>query len=109
MKRTKKITATLKAIAKGMPKQEYVYRGTVLEKGEDIIQRGIKEDGDKKPILPHKEYRKSIAISNAVNHTNRLKSAWDANGLEGVKAYVKPFIKPELQGEFFDRLQKALV
>jgi hypothetical protein len=108
MKRTKKITKQLEAIAKGMPRQEYVSYGTLVEKGCDLIQKGIMEDGDKKPILTHKEYLKKIPVKNEVNHFNRLKSAFDSNGIEGVKKYVKPLLKPELQAEFFERLQNNL-
>jgi hypothetical protein len=108
MKRTKKITAALKAIAKVLPRQEYQYLGTQIEKGIDLIQRGIVEDGEKLPVLPHKEYVKKIPIKNEVNHINRMKSAFDAGGIEAVKKYLIPFVKAERQGEFFDRLQKTL-
>lgn len=108
MKRTKKITETIKAIADILPKQEYTYYDTLLESGADLIQRGEKEDADKKPILPHKQYIRKIPVKGEINHNNRLKSAWDANGLEGVKSYIKPLLKTEKQTEFFDRLHKAL-
>lgn len=108
MKRTKKITAALKAIATGLPKQEYQYLATQKEEGADLIQRGITEDGNKKPVLPHKSYLKKIPLKNEVNHINRLKSAYDAGGLEAVKKYLLPFVKPEVQVEFFDKLQKTL-
>jgi predicted ABC-class ATPase len=108
MKRTKKITEALKAIASGLPKQEYHYLATQKENGADLIQRGILEDGDKKPVLPNKDYLKKIAIKNEVNHINRMKSAYDAGGVEAVKKYLRPFLKPELQVDFFDRLQKTL-
>jgi len=108
MKRTKRITKAIKAIASGMPKQEYQYLGTKTEKGEDLIQRGIKEDSDKLPVLPHKTYVNKIPLKNEVNHINRMKSAFDADGIRGVKNYLKPFIKPELQAEFFSKVDSVL-
>lgn len=108
MKRTKKQTKVLLAISKTLPKQKYQYLGKLTEKGSDLIQKGIQEDGDKKPILPHKEYLKSIPLENEVNHFNRLKSAYDANGKAGVKAYLKKLLKPELEAEFFSRLDLVL-
>lgn len=108
MKRTKKVTETLKAIAEMLPKKEYTYYDTLSEKGEDLIQRGVKEDSDNLPILPHKQYVRKIPVTGEINHANRLKSSWDAGGLESVKKYIGPLLKPEKQGEFFDRLHKAL-
>jgi hypothetical protein len=108
MKRTKKITAALKAIASGLPRQEYQYLGIQVEKGENLIQRGVLEDGDKKPVLAHKEYLKKIPLTNEVNHINRMKSAFDSGGVEAVKKYLIPFVKPERRAEFFDRLQITL-
>ena len=108
MKRTKKITKALTAIASGLPRQDYHYLGKQVEKGSDLLQRNILEDGDKKPVLPHIEYIKKIPLKNEVNHVNRLKSAWDAGGLEAVKNYLRPMVKPERQAEFFDRLQQTL-
>lgn len=109
MKRTKKITAFLKAISKDLPKQEYQFLSTISEKGEDLIQKGLDKDGDGFPIMPHKNYVKKIPQKNLVNHENRLKSAFDSNGFEGVKTYLTPFVKIELRKEFFEKLNKTLV
>jgi hypothetical protein len=108
MKRTKKITEYLRAIAKDLPRAEYTFHGKISEKGDDIIQRGITKDADGLPIMPHKSYQKKIPFQRQANHENRLKSAYDGNGFQGVKHYLKAFVKPELQGEFFNKLQKAL-
>jgi hypothetical protein len=109
MKRTKKITQALRAIAKQLPRQEYTFAGRISENGHDIIQRGITKDEDGLPIMPHKSYVKKIPLQRAANHQRRIRSAFDSNGFEGVKAYLKAYIKPELQVEFFTKLQKALV
>lgn len=108
MKRTKKVTAALKAIAKGLPKQEYTYYDTLSESGADLIQRGITEDSDKKPILTHKTYMRRIPVKGEINHENRVKSAYDSGGVEAVKKYLHPFVKPEVQVEFFNKLEKTL-
>lgn len=108
MKRTKKITATLKEIAKSMPRQEYQFLANQVQQGHDLIQKGQLEDGENKPILPHKTYVKKIPITGEVNHLNRMKSAFDSNGIVGVKTYLKPFIKPELQGDFLKRVESVL-
>lgn len=108
MKRTKKVTKVLLAISKTLPKQKYQYLGKLTEKGSDLIQKGITEDGEKKPILPHKEYIKSIPLEKEVNHFNRLKSAYDSGGKLGVKVYLKKLLKPELKAEFFSKLDMVL-
>lgn len=108
MKRTKKVTEYLKAIAKDLPRQEYTFAGQLSEKGHDIIQRGISSDANGQPILPHKSYVKDIPLNRQANHQRRLRSAYDGNGFQGVKHYLKAFVKPELQGEFFEKLGKAL-
>lgn len=108
MKRTKKITKVLLAISKTLPKQKYQYLGKLTEKGADLIQKGIMEDGDKRPIFPHKEYVKSIPLEREVNHFNRLKSAYDSGGKKGVKAYLKKLLKPEMEAEFFSKLDLVL-
>lgn len=108
MKRTKKITATLAEIAKGMPRQEYEYLSNLVQEGSDLIQRGETHDGDDKPLLAHKQYVKKIALKKDVNHFNRMKSAFDSNGIVGVKAYLKAFVKPEIQVDFFKRIDSVL-
>lgn len=108
MKRTKRTTKFLRAIAKDLPRQEYVYAGSQSENGEDIIQRGITKDSDGLPIISGKRYFKKIPLQNQVNHENRLKSAWDSNGMDGIISYLKGYVKPDLQAEFFDKLKKAL-
>lgn len=108
MKRTKKITQAIKAIASGMPKQEYQYLKTQEEKGEVLIKRGITETSDKKAIDPDKVYVKKVPVNNPVNHINRMKSAFDADGVRGLKNYLKPFIKVELQTEFFLKVDRLL-
>jgi hypothetical protein len=108
MKRTKKITRVLLAIAKTLPEQKYQSRGQQEQSGFDLIKQGIKEDGDKKPIKPDQKYERSIPLENSVNHFNRMKSAFDANGKIGVKHYLKPLLKPELEAEFFANLDTVL-
>jgi len=108
MKRTKKITQTLLEISKNLPRQKYQSVGKLTESGHDLIQRGMIHDGDNIPILPHKNYIKSIPIENEVNHFNRLKSAFDSNGKIGVKAYLKKLIKPEFELQFFTRIDQLL-
>ncbi len=108
MKRTKKITETLKAIAKTLPRQEYHYYDHLVESGDDLIKRGETHDGDHLPILPHKQYVKKVPIKNEVNHGNRLKSAYDSGGKEAVKKYLVPFLKPEKKDEFMARVDQAL-
>lgn len=109
MKRTKKITEYLRAIAKDLPRKEYTYAGKLSEKGDDIIQRGITKDADGLSVMPHKSYQKKIPLKREANHERRMRSAFDSNGFEGVKAYLKAYVKPELQVEFFTKLKKALV
>lgn len=99
----------LKAISKDLPRQQYQFLSTVSEKGEDLIQKGLDKDGEGIPIMPHKNYIKKIPLKNEVNHENRLKSAFDSNGFEGVKSYLTPFVKKELRVEFFEKLNKTLV
>ncbi len=105
MKRTKKITATLKAISNGLPGQNYSYHGRISEKGDQILQRGVDKDGDGLPVLPNKEYIRSVAMERKVNHFRRLKSAFDSNGLEGIKNYLGQFLKPEKKKEYFKELE----
>ena len=108
MKRTKKTTQTLLEISKNLPRQKYQSVGKMTESGHDLIQRGMIHDGDNIPILPHKNYIKSILVENEVNHFNRLKSAFDSNGKIGVKAYLKKLIKPEFELQFFTRIDQLL-
>ena len=109
MKRTKKITKSLRAIAKQLPRQEYTFAGCISEKGDDIIQRGITKDSDGLPIMPHKSYVKKIPLQRNANHERRIRSAFDSNGFEGVKAYLKAYVKPEKQALAFSDLEKIMV
>lgn len=108
MKRTKKITRAIKAIATGMPKHEYQYFKTEEVKGEHLIKKGITETSDHTPIKEDKTYSRKVPVKNEVNHINRMKSAFDADGVRGVKNYLKPFIKQELQAEFFVKVDAVL-
>jgi hypothetical protein len=108
MKRTKKTTQTLLEISKTLPKHKYQSIGKLSEPGDILIERGMTHDGDNIPILPHKNYIKSILVENEVNHFNRLKSAFDSNGKIGVKAYVKRLIKPQFELQVFIRIDALL-
>jgi hypothetical protein len=80
MKRTKKITQTLMAIAKQLPREQYsdfnAFRGTV-------------STGDK-------------------NHFRRIKRAFDSNGAEGVQKYLSPYVKEELRETYNEKLRDVL-
>jgi hypothetical protein len=108
MKRTKRITLILKAIAKDLPKKNYEFETTLKVKGEEIVKKGVATDADNKSIDESKIYTTKAKVSRLVNHQNRLKSAFDANGFQGVKAYMAPFIKEELRSEFFAKLKSAI-
>jgi hypothetical protein len=108
MKRTKKIKAIIKAIAKDMPQKHYDFQTVLKVKGSEIVKKGIGKDADDKPIDESKVYATKRKLSRLVNHENRMKSAFDANGFEGLKAYMTPFIHQELRTEFFAKLKSAI-
>ncbi len=82
MKRTKRITQNLLAIARQLPDEKYLYNSMAF-RGSQLMER------DK-------------------NHFRRMKRAFDSNGVEGVKKYVEPYIKKELRQLYFDKLQEVL-
>lgn len=108
MKRTKYQTQKLREIAKGLPEDTYYVNEINTQQGADLIQRGITEDGEGHMIMPYKEYHQKLSKPMPVNHENRLKSAFDSNGFEGVKSYLTKYVKTELSNEFFGKLKVLL-
>jgi hypothetical protein len=108
MKRTKKTNKLIAAIAKNMPKQEYEYIGIVTEKGASLIKSGITKDGNGKTVDPTGSYLKKTPFTREVNHQNRMKTAFDCSGWEGVKRYLRPLVKPELEAGFFGMIDSLV-
>lgn len=95
MKRTKRLTQALKALAKQLPKQDYQYVKKEVKKGSDLFKEGVTELSNGEGIDFAKEYIKNVIDKNEVNHFRRLKSAFDSNGFDGLQNYLIPYLKPE--------------
>lgn len=108
MRRTKKITHFLKAIAKELPAERYASRNSVVLTGEEILQSGQTESKGE-PIDPKQKYIQEVPLIIGKNHFRRLKRSYDSAGFPGVKTYLKAYVRPELQNEFFLKLEKALI
>lgn len=92
MKLTKKDLKEITTTAKLLPEQfEY---GMMTLLGATIKDRKDLDFLDKSNINPRKYYRVQNPNNKiAVNHVNRMKSAFKANGAEGVRNYLSQFRK----------------
>jgi len=92
----------LRAIAGMLPPMSYETRETQSIKGEDLLLSGHKEV-EGKPIEAEREYFMRVPVYNEANHYRRLKRAFQANGREGVKAYLRVFVSDSAKlGETID-------
>ena len=60
--------------------------------GEDLLLAGHKEVAGK-AIDKEKSYLWQAPVYNEANHYRRMKRAFEALGVDGIKNYLKPFVK----------------
>lgn len=106
MKRTKKITKNIEFLAKQLPRQQYTSNNAIICKGSDLIAKGT-DAVEGKEVDPDKKYIQHGKIQNDVCHFRRLKRAYDANGFEGLKNYLTPFVKHTQREQFFAQIKPA--
>src|SRR5690554_2672199 len=106
MKRTKKMTQNLVAIAKQLPREHYAAQSAVVLEGSKVIERGILEL-DNQGIDPEAKYTQYIPLYYDKNHIRRIKRAFDSNGVEGVTKYVLPYVKEELRETYSENLKEV--
>lgn len=83
----------IKDLAKALPESQYTTRETDRIKGSELLLTGVKEvDGE--PVKPEEYYTMKNPVLHEVNHERRLRKAYTKYGLEGIRQYIKRFIKP---------------
>lgn len=107
MKKIDQVRKLLKAIAEGLPVEQYVVRDYAKVSGEDLLLSGQKEvEGQE--IEKDKIYFQCIPAFHCANHYRRLKKAYDKGGFWHVQIYLKPFVKADKQTEYFSKLKEVL-
>ena len=88
----KTIQKKIKAISKLLPANAYQVNEKVEIIGQDLLLSGHKKVNGEK-VDPEKMYLMDMPVYFEKNHYRRFKKAFQKSGSEGVKKYLKGFVK----------------